>query len=263
MDKAEADATLARLQRAERAHHRNQDALRHAITRNENQIATLTALISQIDTAIERRQDTRGDKFLMTVGDQRHDRRSNAGWHLKRLLTGAASDLDGLRHRSLQPGQLGGFPLTAKVERALGTTSITVCLEGAPGTTIRLSAGELQDADPVGLVTRFETRLTHLEERKAEAQAGTEHAHREIAHAHANLGQPFPQATQLAYARDRAHQIDHELQQMAAPSQSPEATNREATSNQPAGNPDVRNRYHADKDRGSMCSCAPDHEAGR
>ncbi len=32
MDKAEADAELTRLERAERAHHRNQDALRYTIT---------------------------------------------------------------------------------------------------------------------------------------------------------------------------------------------------------------------------------------
>ena len=35
MDKAEADAELTRLERAERAHHRNQDALRHTITQAE------------------------------------------------------------------------------------------------------------------------------------------------------------------------------------------------------------------------------------
>ena len=38
MDKAEADANLARLQRAERAHLRNQDALDHAISGHEADI---------------------------------------------------------------------------------------------------------------------------------------------------------------------------------------------------------------------------------
>ena len=44
MDKAEADAALARLQRAERAHLRNQNALRHAVSRHEADISRLTAL---------------------------------------------------------------------------------------------------------------------------------------------------------------------------------------------------------------------------
>ena len=43
MDKAEADTTLARLRRAERAHHRNQDALRHAVTRHQRDITRLTS----------------------------------------------------------------------------------------------------------------------------------------------------------------------------------------------------------------------------
>ena len=43
MDKAEADAELTRLERAERAHHRNQDALRYKITSAEKRIQTLTS----------------------------------------------------------------------------------------------------------------------------------------------------------------------------------------------------------------------------
>ena len=43
MDKAAADADLARLVRAERAHHRNQDTLRRTITRHEQRIATQTS----------------------------------------------------------------------------------------------------------------------------------------------------------------------------------------------------------------------------
>ena len=54
MDKAEADTTLARLRRAERAHHRNQDALRHAVTRHERDIARLTRLAEDIGAAISR-----------------------------------------------------------------------------------------------------------------------------------------------------------------------------------------------------------------
>ena len=42
IDKAEADAQLARLVRAERAHHRNQDTLRRTITRLEAHIAAQT-----------------------------------------------------------------------------------------------------------------------------------------------------------------------------------------------------------------------------
>jgi hypothetical protein len=78
IDKAEADATLARLQRAERAHLRNQEALRHAIGDYEADIDRLTVFADAVDTAIARRLDTRGETFTMTVGQMRYDKRANA-----------------------------------------------------------------------------------------------------------------------------------------------------------------------------------------
>jgi hypothetical protein len=59
MEKAEADAGLTRLERAERAHHRNQDALRYKVTQAEQRITTVAALIEDVDTAIARRTDRR------------------------------------------------------------------------------------------------------------------------------------------------------------------------------------------------------------
>jgi N12 class adenine-specific DNA methylase len=219
LDKAEADTALARLQRAERAHHRNQDALRYAITGHEKNIKTLTAQAAEVDTAISRRIDTRGDKFTMTVDGRQHVKRVDAGQHLKQLLGQETGELDGSRARALDAGHLGGFPLTARFERALGTTSVTLALDGAPGAKVRMAARDLRDAEPVSLITRLEHRLSRLEERKAKTLGDIEHARREISHAHASIGQPFPQATQLAAAHDRVLQIDQQLQQVAQPQQ--------------------------------------------
>jgi len=234
MDKAEADATLTRLQRAERAHHRNQDALRHAITRHERNITGLTRLAADIDAAITRRQDTRGDAFTMTIDSCRHIKRADAGQHLKALLLKEIAALDGLRSRAVHPGQLGGFPVTADIERALGATSVTLALDGAPGTDVRISSADLHDADSGGLITRLENRLHRLEERKATALADADRARREITHARETLGQPFPQAAQLTQARGRAQQIDQRLQKMAEPDQPAAHTGPDSTPAQPA-----------------------------
>jgi hypothetical protein len=219
MDKAEADTTLARLQRAERAHHRNQDALRYAIAGHGQTIGTLTAQAADIDAAIGRRIDTRGDKFTMTIGSRQHAKRVSAGQHLKQIAEQEMSQLDGNRARTIAPGELGGFPLTAGIERTLGTTTVTFTLDGAPGAEVRMAARDLRDADPVSLITRLEHRLARLEERKASTLADIEHAHREISHARASLGQPFPQAAQLATAHDRVQRIGQQLQQMTQPQQ--------------------------------------------
>ena len=168
IDKAEADAALARLHRAERAHHRNQDALRHADhPATKPTSPARPQLADDIDTAIARRQDTRGEEFTMTVDGTQHRKRADAGQHAKHILDREAAALTGQLRRAATIGHLGGFPVTAELSRALGATNVTITLDGAPGATIEMPASGLPDADPAGLVTRLENRLTHLETRKA------------------------------------------------------------------------------------------------
>jgi hypothetical protein len=215
LDKAEADAALARLQRAERAHRRNQEALRHAVSDFEAEISTLTVFADVVDTAIAQRQDTRGEKFAMTVGNMHHSKRADAGQHVKDMLEREASGLTGQLRRAVSIGHLGGFAVNAEVHRSLGATKVTIRLEGAAGTTIELPASGLCDADPVGLLTRLEHRLAELETGKASALADIEHARRQIAHARSGIGQPFPHSGELTAARDRVREIDDALDRMA------------------------------------------------
>ena len=217
MDKAEADAELARLERAERAHRRNQDALRRALDHFEAEIARLTQLATTIDSAIKRRRDTHGDQFTMAVGGRRYDKRADAGQHLKQLAERELAALTGSLERSVSAGELGGFPVTVALDRSLGQTHVTFSLDGAPGASIELAAHDIRGADPIGLVTRLENRLSRLDERKATALADTDHARREVTHARDGIGQPFPHAAELGAAHDRARQIDEALERMARP----------------------------------------------
>ena len=217
MDKAEADVALARLQRAERAHHRNQDALRHAVAAHEHDIEVLTRQAAAIDAAVARRQDTRGDRFAMTVGDREHRKRAEAGQHLREVLQEEVTTLSGPRERRSRAGQLGGFPLITEVSPALGETSVSITLDGAPGVSISMPARELGKADPGPLVTRLEHRLHHLEDRKASILADAAGARREIDHARESIGKAFPQAAELAQAREQAREIDGQLAKIAAP----------------------------------------------
>ena len=109
MDKAEADAELTRLERAERAWLRNHDALRQKVAANLRRVAELEALTGQIDTAISRRRNTRGDAFSMTLGTTRLTKRNDAGEQLKNLIAALHEALMKSSHRQLgeRPGQLG------------------------------------------------------------------------------------------------------------------------------------------------------------
>ncbi|HEX6525341.1 MAG TPA: SNF2-related protein, partial [Streptosporangiaceae bacterium] len=225
IDKAEADAELTRLQRAERAHQRSQQSLRYTITRLEQGITNLTRQADDTDAAISRRQDTRGGKFTMTIGSVQHTRRADAGQHLAQAIQQEAAQLDGYRDHTIHVGQLGGFLVSAALQRSKdGKTAITITLDGAPGAGIDLKPPDLRGSDHGTLITRLEHRLARLDDRKASILADIQHAERETAHARENLGQPFPQAEQLIAARNRARQINDQLEQMAARQQADAGT---------------------------------------
>ena len=221
LEKAEADAELTRLERAEHAWHRNQDALRHRVTHAEQRIGTLTALVQDIGTATGRRRDTRGDAFAMTASGFTYAKRADAGRRLQQLIAQMHDGLLKSEHRRLseQPGELGGFPVTVTVERVLGSMNVILALDGAPGTDIRMSPDEVKATDPAKLVIRLENRLSGMESLKTRTLADIDQLTAEAAHGRDDLARPFTQAELLDAARDRAARLNQQLGQAAAPKQ--------------------------------------------
>ena len=222
MDKAEADAELTRLQRAERAYHRNQDALRYKITSTGRRIERLNALVEEIDLAIGRRVDTRGDAFAMTVGGSRYDKRHEAGERLKQRLRMQFVMLGDPGRREPvadRHGQLGGFDVVSTGRKVLAATEIAVGLEGLPESTIRLGSNELNDIDPAKLIVRLENRLNGLEALKAKTRSEIEQLEVEATRAREDLAKPFSLSQQLIEARDRVAEIGRQLEEAARKSE--------------------------------------------
>ena len=219
MDKAEADAELTRLERTERAWLRNHDALRQKVAANLRRVAELEALTGQIDTAISRRRNTRGDAFSMTLGTTRLTKRNDAGEQLKNLIAALHEALMKSSHRQLgeRPGQLGGFDVTVVMERVLGTTSVTIALDGAPGAELRLVPADIRAHDPGKLIVRLEGRLAGLESLKTRTLTDIDRLTTEADRARDDLDKPFTQAGQLTAARERVREIGEKLRHEAAP----------------------------------------------
>ena len=219
MDKAEADAELTRLERAERAWLRNHDALQQKVAANLRRAGELRALTGQIDTAAGRRRDTRGDAFSMTVGTSRFTKRHDAGEQLKKLLAGLDESLTKSGHKRLADrlGQLGGFEVTAVIERVLGTTNVTIALDGAPGAELRMTPADIRAHDSGKLIVRLESRLAGLESLKTRTLTDIERLTTETDRARDDLDKPFAQAGQLTAARERVREIGEKLKQEAAP----------------------------------------------
>ena len=220
MDKAEADADLTCLERAERAYHRNQDALCHKVTQADQRIATLTALIGDIDSAISRRADTRGDAFTMTMDGIRYTKRTDAGRRLQQLAVQMEGALLNSSHRRLEKrsGELGGFSVTVTVERVLGSMNVIMVLDGAPGTEVRMTSAEIKVTDPGKLIIRLENRLSGLESLRSRSLSEIDQLTTEAAHARDDIARPFPQTDQLAASRDRVLRLEEKLRETAAPS---------------------------------------------
>ena len=221
MEKAEADAELTRLERAERAHHRNHEALQHKVAQADQRITALTTLIDHIGIAIARRTDTRGDAFTMTIDGMAYTKRTDAGRRLQQLVAQLEQDLLKSSHRRLEerPGQLGGFPVVVTVERVLGSMNVITALDGAPGTEIRMTPAEVKAADPGKLIIRLENRLSGLESLSSRSQSEIDQLITEAAHARDDIAKPFPQALQLTAARNQVALLDEKLRATAALSQ--------------------------------------------
>jgi hypothetical protein len=116
-------------------------------------------------------------------------------------------------------GHLGGFDVTTATCRILGTTQVTLTLDGIPESEIRLAAADLADTDPAGLIIRLENRLTGLESLKTKTVAEIDRLRIEAARAREDIEKPFPPSGQLAEARDRVRRIEEQLKEAAAAQQ--------------------------------------------
>ena len=138
MDKAEADAALARLQRAERAHHRNQDALRHAIT--ELRRPTSPGSPRSPPPSTPRSPGGRtpaASKFTMTVGEHQHSKRADADRHLTDLVRRPDSPSSTASARSSSGRRARRLPAHRQRPPHPGTVTVTLSLDERPAPASR------------------------------------------------------------------------------------------------------------------------------
>jgi len=219
LEKAQADADLTRLERLERAHYRGQETLARAAYAADANVASNTAESEAVAQAIRQRVDTRGEAFSMSVSGRSYTSRPDAGQALKSLLQPELDYLDATSrprpHRVV--GQLGGFDLTAHSFPAGDKVYLELTLDAVPRGSTSLTRDELRDANPTGLITRLENKLTGLERLGEQITADTERQLAEAQRARAQQSKPFPQADQLLQVRAHVEQLQRELQELADP----------------------------------------------
>ena len=258
---------VAKLERLERAWHRNQSNL-HFI--KSNAMAQADATQQQavaLRAALPKIIDTSDDRFRITVRGRTFDRRTEAAaaivdWTaqhgLAYLPAGAERALGEL-------GELSGFTIYIRATAALGKVNLVAQLRDAPGASVSLPRDELRQGG-LGFVRMLENRVATLPRLLTDTEARHAAAVATAQEAELSIGAPFKHADELAAARQRATQVNAQLAELTK-------TNDEKVRTDPAMPPAtdgtlrekadrVLNRPSAASSRTSEPSRAPFHERG-
>ncbi|MGH6999429.1 MAG: hypothetical protein ACREEO_14640, partial [Phenylobacterium sp.] len=166
---------MAKLTRLRTAHQRDQSALARTHASASARAQRLAREVDLCAAALDRRIDTRGDRFHVSVAGTRHASRAEAGAHLRQLFAAE-------RAREVA-GSFAGFELRARADRHAGLVTITV----EPPIAVELDLGDLAEADSSRLMQRLEHRLARLERDLDDARTGADAARDEAERATARL----------------------------------------------------------------------------
>ncbi|MFZ1427567.1 MAG: helicase-related protein, partial [Geminicoccaceae bacterium] len=203
MQKAGLESEIARLERLRAAHFDEQLAIRREIARAQAAITRAEARITALEQDLQRRQPTRGDAFRMQVEGSGFTERKAAGHALLLALAKLARGRPG-RH---EVAAIGGFPLTAVVEKASpgsrqGYEMQLLLQRTRHEQEIELEAG----LTPLGLITRLEHQLGRLDTDLLEQRRHRAENERRLADYLPRQGQAFALQPEL----------DHKLHTLAA-----------------------------------------------
>jgi len=211
LDRAEADATVAGLERLRRAHDRGQAMLRHKVGATERGLSELHTSLVPLHAAINRRVPTKGEAFAATINDTRHTERAAAATALAARLAPELTNSRGYyRHELGELGALGGFTATAAVVPSQQGPQAVVTFTDCPARPVAFTAADLRQPGP-GLLIRLENTLTGLDRTLTETHASINTLTLEHDRAQARLGAPFDRMDQLLTARAKREEITERM----------------------------------------------------
>jgi len=224
LEHARAQNEATRLERLERAFHRNREQLRYSQTSAAEREKARAQDVIAIEAAIARRQDTQGDRFAMTVGAVTH-----------REHTAAAEALAGWAQaaqvgRTAPVGELGGLQVNGlvKIDYENGGREAYLAFDGVPGDWAHATLRHLAES-PLTLVRQLEYRLSSLEDRRAKTLVAQQAAAQDVVRAREGLERPFKRAENLKTAKAQLQAISVQMQASTRPPTPENPTSAAAT----------------------------------
>lgn len=221
MERTEVDVTVQKLSRRARGHDKAQAALRFRRTSAEQRTAQVERRLPDVEAAIARRVDTRGDLFRATVAGEVFDDRQEASAAIYEHIRVASRPGSGLLNGEGNRIEIGGFTVRVDVHynvvegrRLLLTPDDTGANESVqvdvdydavldPGSYAERNVAQLLENKITG-PDRVRERLVR---NRAEAEATIETVD-------GQLGKPFKHADELAEGKTRLAEIDQKIRAM-------------------------------------------------
>lgn len=213
LEKAAADAERIRLERLERAYHRNQNALRRSHERLTSQAEDLAHQLDAYERALAVAKPTRGDAFEMTVGTDHTTVRREAAEHLTRWLRHRVAGLDerGWHHLG-DLGLLGGLPITAGVLVDGDEQRVVLRVGGCNLHPAERQMHLLDIRAAFSMIRQLENQIAQIPEAAEATRQHRMELVEEARQALVAIGQPFKHAERLADAQARCAAIEQEME---------------------------------------------------
>lgn len=207
LEKSKADQELSRLERLNRAWHRNQTSL---VFRRDNARQRGEALVKTLPliTAAAQRTtpDIGGEAFRMSIDGQAYDKRADAAKALQIWMSSHAAGrppVNGERDLGIV-GALGGHGVRVVQGSAilgdLSSSPVELRIQDAPGIAVEVK--RVDSLFPtIGLIQRLENQVLRLPQESAKQERLIEEARQDYRDAATALAEPFKHADALEAAR--------------------------------------------------------------
>jgi len=224
IEMAEVQNELSRLESLYRGHIDDQRQLALKKNRAIASIESYRKNIGFLEKAIDKRLETKGNKFSMVIGNDSFTERAKAG----ESLAGRLIDLVEGRERyreSIKVGEFAGFDLRAKEEEFVGSVYVNLSVvdretKYAVAGFGRTTVDELKEASKSGFIMQLENGIRKLDASLENFKESVARDQNVIEESNQRIGQPFEYMAILKEKREKLDSIREELERQG---QSPAA----------------------------------------
>lgn len=187
---------------------------KEAITRNETRIERLQ------NEVLPKRQDVRGDKFVMTVSGKPFTERAEAGAAVQEAAMGVAA-AGSTSSNGVKIGEYGGFDMRLYVGSSkldLEANQFTLFLDAPYLSEEEYTwggAGLTRPFSALGMTSRLTNVLDSIEPEIARSKQIIEESNRAIGQLQAGMSDEFPQQSELEGKRAQLDKLNSDLQSNA------------------------------------------------